>query len=309
MKERPNTENKSTPEILAIGGGKGGAGKSVFSTITAFWLARMGNPTVLMDVDLGGANLHTLLGIKSPDRTLNDFITRRFDELEDISIDTSEKNLRLISGASDVLSLANPHFSQKVKLMTHLSRLDADYVVLDLGAGTSFNVLDFFLIAHKKIIVLTPEPTSIQNAYIFVRNAVYRKLSRLSSKNPSLQALIKIAMDPKNVLKIRTIKELFQFIEESDEQHIIEGLKKEIKDIHLGVVTNMVKNEKEENAGRIVQIVAEKYLTIPSTDLGSVSYDRHIHKMVSDMIPLIDLDQSSEAFGNVYEIASKLTKD
>jgi len=308
VKEELNTKNKSTPKILAIGGGKGGAGKSVFSTIVAFWLARTGHRTVLMDVDLGGANLHTLLGIKSPDRTLNDFITRKFDELGDICIDTSEKNLRLISGASDVLSLANPHFSQKIKLMTHLSRLDADYVVLDLGAGTSFNVLDFFLIAHKKIIVLTPEPTSIQNAYIFVRNAVYRKLSRLSSKNPSLQALIKIAMDPKNVLKIRTIKELFQFIEESDETNIIEVLKKEIGDIHLGVVTNMVKNEKEENAGRIVQIVAEKYLTITSTDLGCVSYDKHINTMVSDMVPLINLDQSSQAFGNIYEIATKLSK-
>jgi flagellar biosynthesis protein FlhG len=309
VKEELNTENKSTPKILAIGGGKGGAGKSVFSTIMAFWLARMGNRTVLMDVDLGGANLHTLLGIKSPDRTLNDFITRRFGELEDICIDTSEKNLRLISGASDVLSLANPHFSQKIKLMTHLSRLDADYVVLDLGAGTSFNVLDFFLIAHKKIVVLTPEPTSIQNAYIFVRNAVYRKLSRLSSKNPSLQALIKMAMDPKNVLKIRTVKELFQFIEESDEKNIIEVLKKEIGDIHLEVVTNMVKNEKEENAGRIVQIVAEKYLTLPSTDLGCVTYDKHIRTMVSDMVPLINPDQSSQAFGNVYEIATKLSKD
>jgi len=309
VKEELNTENKSTPKILAVGGGKGGAGKSVFSTIMAFWLARMGNRTVLMDVDLGGANLHTLLGIKSPDRTLNDFITKKFGELEDICIDTSEKNLRLISGASDVLSLANPHFSQKIKLMTHLSRLDADYVVLDLGAGTSFNVLDFFLIAHKKLVVLTPEPTSIQNAYIFVRNAVYRKLSRLSSKNPSLQALIKIAMDPKNVLKIRTIKELFQFIEESDKTNIIEVLKKEIGDMHLGVVTNKVRNEKEENAGRIVQIVAEKYLTIPSTDLGCVSYDSHIHTMVSDMIPLTNLDQSSQAYGNVYEIANKLSRD
>jgi flagellar biosynthesis protein FlhG len=309
LKEELNTESKSTPKILAIGGGKGGAGKSVFSTIMAFWLARTGHRTVLMDIDLGGANLHTLLGIKSPDKTLNDFITRKFSELEDICIDTSEKNLRLISGASDVLTLANPHFSQKIKLITHLSRLDADYVVLDLGAGTSFNVLDFFLIAHKKIIVLTPEPTSIQNAYIFVRNSAYRKLSRLSNKNPSLQALIKIAMDPKNVLKIRTIKELFMFIEESDDKNIIEALKKEIGNIHLGVVTNMVKNEKEENAGRIVQIVAEKYLTIPSTNLGCVSYDKHIRTMVSDMIPLTNLDKSSPAYGNVYEIVSKLSKD
>jgi flagellar biosynthesis protein FlhG len=309
VKEELNTENKPTPKILAVGGGKGGVGKSVFSTIMSFWLARIGNRTILMDLDLGGANLHTLLGIKSPDRTLNDFITRKFNELEDICIDTSEKNLRLISGASDVLSLANPHFSQKIKLMTHLARLEADYVVLDLGAGTSFNVLDFFLFAHKKLVILSPEPTSIQNAYIFVRNAVYRKLSRLASKNSSLQALINIAMDPKNVLKIRTLKELFQFVEESDEKNIIEALKKEIKDIHLGIVTNMVKNEKEKNAGRIIQIVAEKYLTLASTELGSVSYDKQIHAMVSDMTPLLNLDQSSQTFGNVYEIADKLSRE
>jgi flagellar biosynthesis protein FlhG len=309
VKEELNTDNKSSPKIWAVGGGKGGAGKSVVSTIMAFWLARMGNRTILMDVDLGGANLHTLLGIKSPARTLNDFITRKFESLEDICIETGEKNLRLISGASDVLSLANPHFSQKIKLIIHLSRLDADYVVLDLGAGTSFNVLDFFLIAHKKIVVLTPEPTSIQNAYIFVRNAVYRKLSRLAGKNPSLQTLVKIAMDPKNVLKIRTIKELFQFNEESDKKNIIEFLKKEIGDIRLSVITNMVRNEKEVNAGRIVQIVAEKYLTISSTDLGSISYDKHIQAMVSDMVPIINLDQSIHAFGNVYEITNKLTRD
>ncbi len=308
MNEELNKGNESCPKIWAIGGGKGGAGKSVTSTIMAFWLARMGNRTILMDVDLGGANLHTLLGIKSPARTLNDFITRRFESLEDICIETKEKNLRLISGASDVLSLANPHFSQKIKLINHLSRLDADYIVLDLGAGTSFNVLDFFLIAHKKIVVLTPEPTSIQNAYIFVRNAVYRKLSRLSSRNPSLQTLVKIAMDPKNVLKIRTIKELIQMIEESDENNIVDLLKEEIGDVRLSIITNMVRNDKEENAGRIVQIVAEKYLTISSAVLGSISYDKHLQTMVSDMIPLISLDQSSHAFGNAYEITNKLVR-
>lgn len=306
MREEQNTDRKSPPQIWAIGGGKGGVGKSVVSTILAFWLARMGKRTVLVDVDLGGANLHTLLGIKSPLKTLNDFITKKSEALEDICIDTEAQNLRLISGASDVLSLANPHFSQKVKLINHFSRLDADYVMLDLGAGTSFNVLDFFLAANKKIIVLTPEPTSIQNAYIFIRNAVYRKLSRLSSKTPSLQALIKTAMDPKNVLKIRTVKELLQFIEESGGKDVMNVLRKEIEKIRLTVITNMARDNKEKNAGRIVQIVAEKYLTIQSTELCSVSYDRQIGAMVSDMSPLINLDQSSHAFADIYEIASKL---
>ena len=309
MRELQDTEMESTPTIWAVGGGKGGVGKSVVSTILAFWLARKGKRTVLIDADLGGANLHTLLGIKSPPRTLIDFINRKFGSLEEICIDTEAKNLRLISGSSEVLSLANPHFSQKVKLINHFSRLDADYVVIDLGAGTSFNVLDFFLSAHEKIIVLTPEPTSIQNAYIFVRNAVYRKLSRLSSKNPSLQTLVKIAMDPKNELQVRTVKELLQFIQESGGRDEARAIEKEIGEIRPAVITNMVRDNKEKNAGRIVQIVAEKYLMIQSTNLGSVSHDRQIFSMVSDMASLIKLDQLSHASANISEIVTTLLGD
>ena len=309
MKKEQDAEMESAPTIWAVGGGKGGVGKSVVSTILGFWLARMGKKPVLMDVDLGGANLHTLMGIKNPPRTLNDFITRKFNSLEDICIDTEAKNLRLISGSSEVLSLANPHFSQKVKLINHFSRLDADYLVIDLGAGTSFNVLDFFLAAHEKIIVLTPEPTSIQNAYIFVRNAVYRSLSRLCSKSPSLQPLVKIAMDPKNEFKIRTVKELLQFVQESGGKDAAEPLEKGIGEIRPVVITNMVRNIKEKNAARIVQIVSEKYLMIQSRELGSISYDKQIVAMVSDMSPLIKLDQSSHAFANIYDVATKLLGD
>ncbi|MEW6184513.1 MAG: P-loop NTPase [Thermodesulfobacteriota bacterium] len=299
-------KTKKSPNIIAVGGGKGGSGKSIFSALLAFWMARRGYRTILVDVDLGGANIHTLLGLKNPDRTLNDFITKRHEVLDDICIETAEKNLRLICGASDILSLANPFFSQKMKLMTHLERLDTDYIVLDLGAGTSFNTLDFLLIAHQKIIVLTPEPTSIQNAYIFARNAVYRKLSRISNNSPTLQHLIKIAMDPKNILKIRTIKELLQFIEESDEKEITELIIKEIGNMKFGIVTNMVRTPKEKNAGSIIKIVANKYLNVQSEELGHVPYDSHIQTMVSDMIPLTEINPSSPAFGNIYEIACLL---
>ena len=77
MREEQDTKKDAAPTIWAVGGGKGGAGKSVVSTILAFWLARMGKRTVLIDADLGGANIHTLMGIKSPPRSINDFITRK----------------------------------------------------------------------------------------------------------------------------------------------------------------------------------------------------------------------------------------
>jgi flagellar biosynthesis protein FlhG len=241
LKESQQAEKKSLPKVWAVGGGKGGVGKSVISTLLAFWLTRMDKQTILVDTDLGGANLHTLMGIKSPPRTLNDFITRKFDSLEDICIPSEIENLRLISGAGEILSLANPKFAQKVKIIQNIFRLDADYIVLDLGAGTSFNALDFFLVAHQKIAVLSPQPTSIQNAYAFIRNAVYRRLSQLSSREPSLKALVETAMNPKNELKVRTIKELFEAIADAEGTDLVEGLQKEIERIQPAMITNMTK--------------------------------------------------------------------
>lgn len=300
---------KVGPQIWAVGGGKGGIGKSTISTLLAFWLARMGKKTILIDVDLGGANLHTFMGIKSPLRTLNDYITKRYDSLEDICIETEVENLRLICGASEVLSLANPHIAQKARIIKNVVKLNTEYVVLDLGGGTSFNVLDFFLIAHKKIVVVMPQPISIQNAYAFIRNAVYRRLSRLSSQQPYLQSLIKTAMDTNNELRVKTIRGLFQIIEESRGKDTADMLREEIGKMRPEVITNMINNPKDKNAGQVIQLVAEKYLMIHPNNAGGVVYDKQINRMISEMIPLTKLVQSSDAFANVYDITMKLLRD
>jgi flagellar biosynthesis protein FlhG len=310
MKERQVIKLvKVGPQIWAVGGGKGGIGKSTISALLAFWLARMGKKTILIDVDLGGANLHTFMGIKSPLRTLNDYITKRYDSLEDICIETEVENLRLICGASEVLSLANPHIAQKARIIKNVVKLNTEYVVLDLGGGTSFNVLDFFLIAHKKIVVVMPQPISIQNAYAFIRNAVYRRLSRLSSQQPYLQSLIKTAMDTNNELRVKTIRGLFQIIEESRGKDTADMLREEIGKMRPEVITNMINNPKDKNAGQVIQLVAEKYLMIHPNNAGGVVYDKQINRMISEMIPLTKLVQSSDAFANVYDITMKLLRD
>ena len=299
----------SHPKIVAIGGGKGGVGKSTVSILLAFWFARMGKKTILVDADLGGANLHTFMGIKNPPRTLNDFVTRRYDSLEEICLDTELENLRLIGGASDILSLTNIHVSQKAKLIQNLSRLDADYVIIDLGAGTSYNVLDFFLAADKKIVVLIPQPISIQNAYAFIRNTMYRRLSQLVNQKSSLQSLIKTAMDTNNELKVRTVSELLQIVEELNGKEAMSALQGEIRRIQPFVITNMVRTNRDKGAGRVIQMVADKYLMIRSVDLGSIVYEQKLYTTVTEMLPLTSLIQSSEAFASVYGMAVTLLRD
>ena len=306
MKEANNLNKKPSPTIWAVGGGKGGVGKSVISTLLGFWLSQMGKRTVLIDVDFGGANLHTMLGIKSPPKTINDYITKKYDRLEEICIETGIENLRLLSGASEILSLANLQFAQKVKIMQSISQLDTDIAILDLGSGTSYNVLDFFLMAHRKIVVLTPQPISIQNAYAFVRNAVYRKLSRLSSQKPALLATIKTAMDPKNNMNVRTVKDLLKAVQENNSEEDMNLLSREIMGIRPALVTNMTKSPRDREAGRIIQLVSQKYLMIHPTILGSVMRDNQIDNMISGMAPLTAIDRSSEAIAGVYSIVTDL---
>ena len=296
------------PQIWAVGGGKGGVGKSLVSVLLALEIARRDKKTILIDVDLGGANLHTMMGIKTPVRTLNDLVTRKYDSMDQICIQTGIQNLELVCGASEILSLANPQYAQKHKIVQNINSLSADCVILDLGAGTSYNVLDFFLIADYPIVVLTPQPISIQNAYGFVRNTVYRKLSRLAAQKPSLQHLIKAAMDPKNEDQMRTIQDLFVSISNSHNSKVAEQLKKAIRTIKPWIITNKAREQRDKNAGRIIQLVSEKYLTIQAQQLGAINYDSRIEHMVSQMRAVSNLSVESPARADVRNIVNRLVE-
>ena len=171
-----------TPQrIVAIGGGKGGIGKSLVAVTLAIELVRRGLRVVLVDCDLGGPNLHSFLGMEYPRETLSDFVMRRADSLAQMVVPTPVPGLGLISGARNAIQVANPLHQQKLRLLRALQRLDADAAVLDLGAGTHYNVVDFFLLAHHGILVIVPEPTSVENAYRFLKAAFLRRVKAMDA--------------------------------------------------------------------------------------------------------------------------------
>ena len=306
MNDPQSQHGKKPPEIWAVGGGKGGVGKSLISILIALELARQEKKTIIIDLDLGGANLHTLMGIRTPARTLHDFVNRKYSSMEEICIQTPVANLQMVCGASEILSLANPQYAQKNKIVQSIMGLAADHIILDLGAGTAYNVLDFFLIADNPIAVVTPQPISIQNAYGFIRNAVYRKLSRLAGQQPSLQQLIKKAMDPKNEDRMRTTGDLIETIEKEYHPDMATKLSDAIANINPWIITNLARHERDYNAGRIIQLVAEKYLTVTARELGPVSFDPAIEKVVSQMRPLSQLPNNSTARKDVVPLVQRL---
>jgi len=169
--------DRPEPRIIAVGGGKGGVGKTILTANLAIALAQSGRRVAVVDVDLGGANLHTVLGASYPTRTLTDFLERRVATLGEVEVETSVPNLSLVSAARPELGMANLKHASKLKLLRHIRDLDADYVLLDLGAGSAYDTLDFFLSAHQGLLVVAPTPTSVENTYHFIRAVLGRHLA------------------------------------------------------------------------------------------------------------------------------------
>ena len=187
---------KRRQKIWAIGGGKGGVGKSLVTANLSICLALMGHKVAAIDLDLGGANLHTCLGVPIPEKTLSDYLSKKVKSLNELLTPTAINNLFLISGAQDDLGIANLKHMHKAKLLSQLSELDVDYVLLDLGAGTTFNTIDFFISADQGIITTLPEPTSIENSYRFIK-AVYLRKLKLAEELLEITPLIDEAMNAK----------------------------------------------------------------------------------------------------------------
>lgn len=165
--------------ILPIASGKGGVGKSTVSANLAILLAQRGKKVLLCDFDFGGANLHTLLGLKNNHAGMGNFIYKQTSDFSELIQDTAEAGLKFIAGDCLYPGTANMETFIKNKIIKKLSQLEGfDYVILDLGAGAAYNTLDFYLLTYNSILVTTPELTSILNAYSFLKSASFRFFMR-----------------------------------------------------------------------------------------------------------------------------------
>jgi len=211
----PSEPLARAPRIWAVGGGKGGVGKSVVTSSLAAAMAGLGHRVAVIDADLGAANLHTLLGAARPRVTLSHFLTGEVQSLADVMVQTSVPNLWLVSGHQALLEMANPKQREKEQLSRQIQSLDVDDVLLDLGAGSAFNVLDLFLLAQRGLVVVTPEPTAIENAEHFLRAAVYRSL-RFVARRPDVNAAIAQLRDQHHKRRVRSAQELIALVREID---------------------------------------------------------------------------------------------
>jgi flagellar biosynthesis protein FlhG len=273
--------------ILAVGGAKGGVGKSMLATNLAVGLALLGQRVVLADLDLGGADAHLLLGVKTLSTDWNDFLDKKVQAVDEILTTTPFEGLSLIGGNSSKLGSANLSYPKKQKIIRHLKSLTCDYVIVDLGGDTSFNVLDFFLLADQKIAVTSAEPTSFLDTYNFVKVAFYRFLDRFFSEHSGLKALstqIHEFSFAKNGSP--TLESIFQEVRAIDLSAYLK-LKLHIEKFHLSIVTNMAESRRDVSIARSMQRLLKKKCFLDVGILGTVPFDVSVRRAARRFTPFI----------------------
>jgi flagellar biosynthesis protein FlhG len=295
---------KDSKVIWTIGGGKGGSGKSFITANIGICLSQLGSRVILIDADLGGANLHTFLGISPPGLTLSDFIKRRVSRLHEVLIPTEIPNLQLLTGAQDLLNAVDSKSVQKRKLLRSIQHLESDYILVDLGGGNAVSVLDFFLMSDGGILVVTPEPTSIENTYRFLKSAFYRKLRQCISSHP-VKVLIDGAMDRKNEVGIQNPYELIKVVRSINEEEA-KRLEVEVETFQPNLILNQVRSRKDVEIGFSIRSACQKYFGIRLHYLGYVVYDQDVGYSIRRRRPLVLENTHSRAAQCVTEIASKL---
>ncbi len=283
MVSQNSSSESRRPRIVAVAGGKGGAGKSLIAANLGIFLSTLGKRVVLVDGALGGANLHIFTGVARPRRTLSEALGKSPTPLADLVEPTPVPGLHLISGATDPPWIANPKPSHVRQLVEELRTIDADFVVVDTATGTGTHAIDMLLAADTPVLVAVPEPTSVELCYRFLRVAFQRQLrqaelAEIARVSPEEAAGYEGGMPSPLDSYLRAV--------DRDPQRAAE-VKRLVLSMRPQLVINCVRSKADMELGRAVAAAGRRRLGLPITYLGHLEYDEAVWVAVRRRRPLL----------------------
>lgn len=293
------------PKIIAVGGGKGGVGKTMISSNLAAGLALKGYRVLAVDLDLGCSNLHSHYGVAMPKKSLVDFLLTRQAAFQEILQPTNIQGLGFIAGGNDQGwsdRLERGASDLLIPLWHELTRVKAnyniDYVIIDLGAGTHSHTVDFFLGAHLGIVTVLPEPSSIENAYVFLKMILWKMVENIG----------------RNVQKPEAAREVRRAINDAGRgganagyqsiltqmaityPEFIHDLRKSIEARSVGIVINQARDQADRDIGLSMEHICRRYFGFKTHDIGYLNYDETVWKSTKiHRLPVLEFPHSQVA--------------
>lgn len=293
--------------IIPIASGKGGVGKSLVSANLGVALAQAGQRVVLADLDLGASNLHLVLGHHSPQLGIGTFLNNTKSNFVDVIVDTDVRGLRFIPGDTEIPGTANLKISQLKSLVRQLFALsaDTDILILDLGAGTHQSILDFFLLSGQGIVVTAPAVTAVLNAYVFLKNTVFRLMLTSCGKGSEAWAYLeKTRKDGSGSQKLYIPKILPQI--KNIDRKSYDKFTARLKMLHPRLIMNMVDGPKDADVAMKIRRSCEEYLDLKIDYLGVIYRDSVQDIALGSRLPITLYKPQAILSQAIYRIADKI---
>ena len=292
-------------KVIPIAGGKGGVGKSILAVNLALSMAISGKKTILIDLDLGGSNIHTLLGIRNNNPGIGNYLSSRKCNISDLICETEWENLNFIPGDVLVYGMGELQKSAKSRIISDIMNIEADYILVDLGGGNNFTVIDFFLISNSGLIVTTPQTTSIMNAYSFLKNYVFRFLQRAFATNKKVSSYIKRILKERRPGNRMNVIEMVSAISKIDNA-AGEKLESYLEVLQPRLILNKVNKLDEVAMGEGLRDLCEQNLAIKLECLGTIMTNPIVDLSVNIQRPFI-LDHPNEIIGQeIHRVSQKI---
>lgn len=293
--------------IIPIASGKGGAGKTFLTANLAIALAEMGYPTIAVDLDLGGSNLYSFLGLNNRFPGIGDFLKARIAELPELLVPAGTPNLKFLAGDGRTPFLSNIPYGQKIRLMSHIIKLPARYILLDLGAGASFNTLDFFRLSPHGFVIITPEYPSVMNMLSFLKNFILRVIEGNFSKNQRIRELLQFHYNQSMTEKQISIESLTSEIAAVDDE-AGEKVMQLCRRYRPRVIFNKGEHPDDMKIAKHINTSLNNLLSLKADYFGFIFEDSCVRASVRKRIPLLPSYRQSLAAQSIGKIARRIVK-
>lgn len=265
LKKKKSTKSNQT-QMWVVGSGKGGVGKTFVSTSIGITLSKLGHQVIIVDMDLSGANVHTSLGMEPSHLSLRHYFDGE-KQIGEVVLPTPHLKLSYIQGLWDTWNSYEVSVEQITKMIPELKKLNADYIIVDLGVGASPAHMEFFKAADEKILVTNPEPTTIEKTYRYIESYISSSMQDELTKEQFDQLIMQLREYRQGTLE-----------EEMSFKQLLSG--RSFTKIPIRLVMNSSRSQTNHELGYSMKSVTKKYYDLGLDYIGAIDYDNAVWQSV-----------------------------